>query len=113
MQEIKKIKTSSYEWVELNSNEATIGITETAQKEIGEIVHVELPKVGSTLQAGDQVVVLESTKAAIDLYTPLSGTITAINTTLQTHPEYINESPEQDGWLFKITLTNPQELDCE
>jgi glycine cleavage system H protein len=104
--------TQSHEWILLDSKEACIGITNYAQKELGSIVYVELPSVGHALQAGDEVVVLESTKAAVDIYTPVSGTITAVNTTLQSHPEYVNEAPEKEGWLYKMSLSNPQELDA-
>jgi len=102
--------TESHEWVMVVGKIATVGITEYAQKELGEVVYVELPKIGSKVKAGDESVVLESTKAAVDIYTPVSGTITAINTELKTHPEYVNHASEGSGWLFQIELTNPSEL---
>lgn len=104
--------TETHEWVEREgSDSACIGITAYAQKEIGEVVYVELPLVGSIVQAQQQVVVLESTKAAIDLYSPVSGKILAINQRLIDQPSLVNHSPEAEGWLYKIQLTDPTEVD--
>lgn len=106
--------TESHEWVDLNqeSNVATVGVTDYAQKELGEIVYVELPKVGKRVSAGSEAAVLESTKAAADVYAPISGTIVEVNSRLQEASELINKSPEQDGWIFKIQVTNASELDA-
>ncbi len=101
----------SHEWIMLEGDVATVGITDYAQKELGEVVYVELPKVGHKVKAGDEAVIVESTKAAVDLYTPLSGTITAVNTALKANPEYVNHAAEGSGWLFQIRLSNPRELD--
>lgn len=92
------------EWSELHGDIATVGITVEAVKEIGEIVFVELPKVGSRIIEGQEVAVLESTKAAVDIYSPLSGEVVAVNELLRSRVEHINNSPEQDGWLFKLKV---------
>lgn len=104
--------TESHEWVELGSDGkvATVGITDYAQKELGEIVYVELPIIGEKVKAGAEAAVLESTKAAADVYAPLSGTILEVNTKLSSASELVNHSPEKEGWLFKLTLSNPDEL---
>jgi len=103
--------TDSHEWIEQSEHVATVGVTEFAQKELGDIVYVELPKVGKTLRAGEAAAVLESTKAAADVYAPASGTILEVNPALAQTPELVNQSPEAQGWLFKIKLSNPLELD--
>lgn len=103
--------TESHEWIMLEGETAVIGITDYAQKELGEVVYVELPHVGHAVQAGEEAAVLESTKAAVDIYTPISGTIAAVNTSLKTNPESVNHAAEGKGWLFQIRLSNPQELD--
>jgi glycine cleavage system H protein len=103
--------TLSHEWIEVEGEEATIGITDFAQEELGEIVYVELPQVGKTVSAGEEAVVLESTKAAVDLYSPLSGEITAVNSLLKETPERVNTAPESEGWLFKLKLHDPAQLD--
>jgi glycine cleavage system H protein len=102
--------SQTHEWVQAEGAIATVGISDAAQKEIGEIVYVELPVVGRTLQAGEEAVVLESTKAAVDIYSPVSGKITAVNEQLRTNPEKINQAAESEGWLFKLHLHNPEEL---
>lgn len=103
--------TESHEWVDADGDYATIGISEFAQDELGDIVYVELPDVGRQVQAGDDVAVLESTKAAADVYTPLSGEITEVNEALKESPETINTSSESKGWIFKIKMSDPGELD--
>lgn len=100
-----------HEWVKIEGHEATVGISEYARKELGDIVYVELPTIGYKIKAGDEAVVLESTKAAVDVYSPVSGEITAVNLSLKDDPEIINKSAESDGWLFKIRLNNVHELD--
>lgn len=105
--------TESHEWIEVNKNNiATVGVTEFAQKELGEIVYVELPEVGKEVKAGGEIAVLESTKAAADVYAPVSGKILEVNKQLGTQPEWINRSPQKDGWIVKIQLTNPAELNA-
>ncbi len=104
--------TESHEWIELegNDNVAAVGVTDYAQKELGEIVYVELPEVGKTVKGGEEAAVLESTKAAADVYSPASGMIVAVNERLKSNSELINHSPEKEGWIFKLKLTNPGEL---
>lgn len=102
--------TKTHEWVDNADEIATVGISEFAQREVGDIVYVELPTVGHQLKAGDEAVVIESTKAAVDIYSPLTGEIIAVNTALKDAPEKINQSPESEGWLFKIRLEDPSEL---
>lgn len=104
--------TESHEWIKLiEPNIAIVGVTHYAQKELGDIVYVELPTSGRKVNAGQEVAVLESTKAAADVYSPTSGTIIEVNEGLKSKPELINQSAEQAGWLFKIVLSNPSELD--
>ena len=105
--------TKSHEWIkiEAGSDIGTVGITDHAQKELGDIVYVELPKVGSEVKQGAPVAVIESTKAATDVYSPASGVIKAMNEHLNEVPETVNKFPEQKGWLFKIRLNNVNEID--
>ncbi|KIC73757.1 glycine cleavage system protein GcvH [Candidatus Protochlamydia amoebophila] len=104
--------TDSHEWVVLESPDvARIGVTQFAQKELGDIVYVELPTLHKKVTAGQEVVVLESTKAAADVYSPVSGEIIEVNQSLSTQPELINQSSEKEGWLFKLRLSNSSELD--
>lgn len=104
--------TESHEWVEINGETATVGISDYAQKELGDIVFVELPLEGRHVKAGAEAVVIESTKAAVDIYSPVSGEITEINTSLREYPEKVNNSPEGEGWLFKVKFENKQELNA-
>ncbi len=104
--------TDSHEWIVVEGDLGRVGITAHAQKEPGEIVYLELPSLEKKIRAGQEVVILESTKAAADIYSPVSGEIVAINDQLKTSPQLLNESPEQAGWLFQIRLSNPKELDA-
>lgn len=103
--------TETHEWIIVDGQIGTVGVTEYAQQELGEIVYVELPKVGKQIKKGDEAAVLESTKAAADVYSPASGTIVAINTELNHASELINKSAENKGWLFKLELADSKELD--
>lgn len=103
--------TESHEWVDLQDGIGTVGVTNYAQEELGDIVYVELPEVGKSLKTGEEAAVLESTKAAADIYTPVSGEILEVNEPLIDAPELINDSPETKGWIFKIKLSNPEELE--
>ena len=103
--------TDSHEWIQVEKDIGIVGITKYAQQELGEIVYAELPKVGSHLEVGEEAVVLESTKAAADIYTPVSGTILEINVKLKEDLQWINHDPEQQGWLFKIQLDDLRELE--
>lgn len=103
--------TPSHEWVRLEGGIATVGITSHAQEELGEIVYVELPQLGKKVGAGEEIVVLESTKAAADIYSPVSGEILEVNTHLKSEPFLINQDAQNKGWLFRIKLSSPSELD--
>lgn len=103
--------TETHEWVSLNGNKARIGITDHAQKEISDVVFVELPKAGKKVNAKDSVMVVESVKAAFDIYAPLAGTITQANEKLQGKPELVNQSPLADGWLYELECSNPADFD--
>lgn len=102
--------TESHEWVDVQDGIGTVGVSSFAQKELGDVVYVELPKLNKSVAAGEISAVLESTKAAADVYTPVSGTIIEINQALSSASELINTSPEANGWLFKIKLSDPNEL---
>lgn len=105
--------TESHEWINFDksTNIGTVGVTQYAQKELGEIVYVELPKIGKSIKAGTEAAVLESTKAAADVYSPVSGTILEVNTRLTSSSELVNNSPEKEGWIFKVQLDDVKELD--
>lgn len=94
--------TSSHEWVQIDQDVATVGITQYAQEELGNIVFVQLPPVGTKLVKGQEAVVLESTKAAADIYSPVSGEVIEKNALLENDPSLINTFPESQGWLFKL-----------
>ncbi len=97
--------TDSHEWVSLEGDTATVGITEHAQEQLGDIVFVEVPEVGANFTAGDNAAVIESVKAASDIFSPLDGEVVAANETLSGSPEIVNSSPYEDGWLFKIKVS--------
>lgn len=104
--------TDSHEWIKPETDDlAFVGVTQYAQKELGDVVFVELPILNKALKQGEEVAVLESTKAAADIYSPVSGTIIAVNEALREKPEMINQSPEEKGWIFKIRLSKPEELE--
>lgn len=103
--------TDSHEWCRLENGIATVGITEFAQQELGEIVFVELPKVGSYLNQFREAAVLESTKAASDVYSPLSGQVLEVNEELINAPQLINQQSERGGWLFRMKPHNLEEMD--
>jgi len=103
--------SESHEWVDIEGQVATIGITEYAQKELGDIVYVELPVVGHRVTQGEAVVVVESTKAAVDIYTPVRGEILSVNTSLREHPEKVNLSAESEGWFLKLQIEELKDLD--
>jgi glycine cleavage system H protein len=101
----------SHEWVKDNGDgTATVGITAIAQDQLGELVYVELPKLGKALTKGSTSAVVESTKAASDVYAPISGEVVAVNDVLGDAPQTVNESPYENGWLFKLKIANPAEL---
>jgi|SRR5690554_742556 glycine cleavage system H protein len=103
---------ASHEWIRAEGEGVvTIGITEHAQDLLGDVVFVELPEPGDTVSAGDDAGVVESVKAASDVYAPLSGEVVAINEALEDAPELVNSDPYGDGWFFKLKLSDPAELD--
>lgn len=114
MSEIEKFKfAKTHEWVCLNEDgSATVGISDFAQSALGDIVFVELPALDAELKAQEAVAVVESVKAASDIYSPVSGTIIAVNEALADAPEVLNEEPYTSGWLYKIALNEPSELDA-
>jgi glycine cleavage system H protein len=101
----------THEWVRLEGNVAVIGISDHAQRELTDIVFVELPKVGREVKAGDACVVIESVKTAADVYSPVSGTIIEVNTALSSDPGLVNRDPYGAGWLFKVQVSDPKEVD--
>lgn len=103
---------SSHEWVRVEDDgTATVGITNHAQEALGDVVFVELPEVGAQLGAGDEAGVVESVKAASDIYAPIGGEIIAVNENLEDNPEVINEDPYGDGWFFKMRLDDATSVD--
>jgi glycine cleavage system H protein len=102
--------TKQHEWVRHSSDVATVGITDHAQKELGDIVFVDLPRVGAKVEQGKVMGSVESVKAVSDIYSPISGEVVEINEVLASTPEKLNESPHGDGWLVKIRLSAPDEI---
>jgi glycine cleavage system H protein len=103
--------TDEHEWIDVDGSSATVGITDYAQSQLGDIVFVETPDAGKTLSKGGDAAVVESVKAASDVYAPVSGTVTEGNPALAEDPALVNSDPEGEGWFFKITLADPSELD--
>ena len=103
--------TPSHEWILMNQNEGTVGITRYAQGELGEIVYVEVPLIGKEFCMGQESAVLESTKAAADVYVPVTGVVTAVNEALVLNPSLLNKDPEGAGWIFKIHVQDLKQLD--
>jgi glycine cleavage system H protein len=101
--------TKSHEWVKIEGTEVTVGITDHAQSELTDIVFVDLPAAGKAVTAGSSALVLESVKTVADVYAPVAGTISAVNSELKTHPELINQDPYGKGWIFKMQATGPVE----
>lgn len=104
--------TEDHEWIDLDGDIATVGITEYAQSQLGDIVFVEVPEDGKQVAQGDDAAVVESVKAANDVYAPVSGTVIEGNPALESEPALVNEDPEGDGWFFKMTLSDTSELDA-
>ena len=99
----------SHEWVRITGDEGTVGISDHAQHELTDVVYVELPKVGAQVEAQTQVCVVESVKAASDIFSPVSGTITAVNEALSANPALINTDPHGEGWIYKLKLSDPSQ----
>jgi len=102
--------TKEHEWVRVDGETAIIGITDYAQEQLGEITYVELPTIDENVNAGDELAVVESSKAASDVYTPVTGRVTEINKELQTRPELINEDCYDSGWICKVEMTKESEI---
>ena len=103
--------TDEHEWISVEGGTATVGITDYAQAQLGDIVFVEVPPAGTPVEKGKEAAVVESVKAASDVYAPVSGTVTEANAALEGDPALVNTSPEGDGWFFKLSLSDPSELD--
>ncbi len=104
--------TKEHEWVKLEGTKARVGITYHAQHELGDIVYVELPKVGTKVKQMQEFATIESVKAVSPIYAPLSGEIIEVNRELETHPELINQSPHEQGWIVVIAPSDPKELEA-
>ena len=102
--------TKDHEWIAIDGETATVGITDYAQAQLGDITFVELPAEGATLGKGDSVSVVDSVKAASDVYSPVSGTVSAVNAALSDSPELVNSAAESEGWLWQMTLSDASEL---
>jgi glycine cleavage system H protein len=102
--------TDEHEWIDIEDDVATVGITDYAQGQLGDIVFVELPMVGAAVEKGKDAAVVESVKAASDVYAPITGEVTETNPALEEDPALVNTSPEEDGWFFKMTIADEGEL---
>lgn len=104
--------TDQHEWVRVEGDEGTVGITQFATEQLGDVVFVETPPVGKVLAKGAEAAVVESVKAASEVYTPIGGTVTAINDALSDEPAKVNAEPQGEGWFFKLKIADPAELDA-
>jgi glycine cleavage system H protein len=102
--------SKEHEWAAVDDNIATIGITDYAQAQLGDIVYVELPEAGTQVTKDDKFGVVESVKAVSEVYSPVTGTVVAVNTGLPNSPETVNEEPYGDGWMIRVELSDPEEL---
>jgi glycine cleavage system H protein len=103
--------SKEHEWIRVEGDVATIGITQHAAEQLGDLVFVELPDVGKTVAPGEVAAVVESVKAASEVYAPVSGEVVEVNSVLADEPGKVNEAPQGDGWFLKLKLSNPSELD--
>ena len=103
--------TKEHEWIEESDQIIIVGITEFAQDQLGDIVSIELPQVSSSFKQNDVMVIIDSVKASSDIYCPIDGEIIEINEKLLEHPELINQSPYEEGWIVKIKPSNPEQID--
>lgn len=103
--------TQEHEWIEFDGGDATVGITDYAQGQLGDVVFVELPDAGRQLAKGKDAAVVESVKAASDVYSPVSGTVTEANAALEEDPSLVNSDPEGEGWFFRLTIADEGELE--
>ena len=103
--------TKDHEWISVDGDVGTVGITDYAQQQLGDVVYVELPEVGKTFAKSGEAAVVESVKAASEIYAPVSGEVVAVNDALEAAPGTVNEDPSGKGWFLKLKLKNPSELD--
>lgn len=103
--------TDEHEWISVEGGTATVGITDYAQAQLGDIVFVELPALGGNVTKGGEAAVVESVKAASDVFAPVTGTVSEINAALEEDPSLVNSAPETGGWFFKLALADPSELE--
>ena len=103
--------TDEHEWLSVDGDVAVVGITNHAQEQLGDLVYVDLPQVGTDVEQGDDAAVVESVKAASDVYAPASGEVVEVNNALTDDAAIVNSSAESDGWLYKLKLSNPSELE--
>ena len=108
----KTVYSDEHEWVRVENGNATIGITDYAQEQLGDVVYVELPEVGTTLAKGDQAAVVESVKAASEVYAAVSGEVLEVNEVLTDEPGKVNEDPQGAAWFIKMKLSDPSEIDA-
>ena len=108
---VKLYFTEDHEWISLDGDLATVGITNHAQEQLGDLVFVELPEVGNTFKKGDSVAVVESVKAASDVFSPVDGTISEVNEALSDDPALVNQKAEKEGWLWKMKISDASQLD--
>jgi glycine cleavage system H protein len=104
--------TKDHEWVRVKGSEATVGITDHAQNQLGDVVYVELPKVGDKFEASEPFGSVESVKAVSEIYMPVSGSVIEVNDSLNDSPEQVNEDPYGDGWMIRISVDNPAQVDA-
>ena len=103
--------TKDHEWVRLEGDVATVGITDYAQSQLGDVVYVELPPAGKAVKQGDEAAVVESVKTASEVYAPVSGEVVEVNSALESAPQTVNESPTGEGWFLKLRVSNPGEFE--
>jgi glycine cleavage system H protein len=108
---MSRLYTQDHEWIDVVGGEATVGITDYAQGQLGDVVFVDLPDSGRAVTKGGEAAVVESVKAASDVYAPVSGTVTESNPALADDPSLVNSAPEAEGWFFKLTPSDASELD--
>ena len=107
----ENLYTKDHEWINVQENLATVGITEYAQRELGDVVYVDLPEVGDTFEASEPFGSVESVKAVSEVFCPVSGEVTEVNSKLEQSPELVNQSPHQKAWMIKMRVSSPEELD--
>ena len=105
----EKKYTKEHEWVEINGDIATVGITNHAQESLGDIVFIDLPTVGKEVKSNDEICVIESVKAASDIYAPIDGEVIEINNNLNDDASIVNQDPEKEGWIFKMKIADPNQ----